>query len=247
VTLRGPQGAEGVLVCIPTFNEREALPRALEAVGRAVPGAGVLVVDDRSPDGTGEIADEVAARDPRVQVLHRSQRSGLGGAYLHAFELALEAGWGRIVQMDADLSHDPTDIPRLLAALDRGAELAIGSRYCAGGSAEQWAWGRRQLSRWGGRYARGVLGLPVADPTSGFRAWSAGALRRLRRDAVRARGYAFQVEMAWRAHRNGVRIEEVPIRFVDREAGASKMTLGIAVEALALVWWLRLRVPPGGG
>ncbi|HMV66763.1 MAG TPA: polyprenol monophosphomannose synthase [Myxococcota bacterium] len=246
MTLAGPTG-EGVLVCVPTFNERENLPRVIDGVHRAIPSAGVLVVDDASPDGTGEIASAIAARDPRVQVLSRPGRAGLGAAYLHAFDLALAAGWSRVVQIDADLSHDPSDIPRLLGSLDAGAGLAIGSRYCPGGSTPGWSWTRRQLSRAGGAYARALLSLPVVDPTSGFRAWSAEALRGVRRADVRARGYGFQIEMAFRAHCNGVAVVEVPVRFVEREAGVSKMSAGIVLEALRVTWWLRQNVRGGAG
>lgn len=245
--VRGPLAAGSVLVCIPTYNERQSLPKVVEATLAADSRLALLIVDDGSPDGTGALADGIAEDEPRVQVLHRTQKSGLAAAYLDAFEHALRAGWQVVVQMDADLSHDPAEIPALVAALEAGAGLAIGSRYCVGGSTDGWSWRRRQLSRWGGAYARAVVGLPVSDPTSGFRAWRAEALSRLRRQEVRARGYAFQVEMACRAHRNGVGIAEVPIRFCERAEGESKMSVGIALEALALAWWLRRAVPPGGG
>jgi dolichol-phosphate mannosyltransferase len=235
------------LVCIPTYNEREVLPSIVEAVRAAVPRATILIVDDNSPDGTGALADELAARDGAMRVLHRAGKEGLGAAYRHAFRLALDEGWERIVQMDADFSHDPRDVPRLLQALDDGADLAVGSRYVAGGGTENWGLGRRVLSRGGGLYARLALGVHVRDLTAGFKAWKAATLRGISLDAVDAKGYGFQIEMTYRALRNGFRVAEVPILFVDRRVGQSKMSGTIFFEALTLVWRLRLRIPQGRG
>jgi dolichol-phosphate mannosyltransferase len=237
------------LVVIPTYNERECLTQIVPAVRAAVPAADILVVDDNSPDGTGVLADELAAADPQVRVLHRVRKQGLGAAYLAAFHFALDAdiGWKRIVQMDADFSHDPKDLPRLLAALDAGADLAIGSRYTEGGGTENWGLGRRAISRGGGLYAQTVLGVTVRDLTAGFKAWNAGTLRGIDLPAVSAKGYGFQIEMTFRALRNGSKVVEVPIRFVDRRVGQSKMSGTIFFEALTLVWSLRARIPPRRG
>jgi dolichol-phosphate mannosyltransferase len=237
------------LVVIPTYNERECLTPIVAAVRAAVPAADVLVVDDNSPDGTGVLADELAVADRQVRVLHRVRKQGLGAAYLAAFQFALDAevGWKRIVQMDADFSHDPKDVPRLLAALDAGADLAIGSRYTDGGGTENWGLGRRAISRGGGLYAQTVLGVTVRDLTAGFKAWKADTLRGIDLQAVSAKGYGFQIEMTFRALRNGFRVVEVPIKFVDRRVGQSKMSGTIFFEALTLVWSLRARIPPRRG
>ena len=232
------------LVVIPTYNERDCLPEIVPAVRAAVPRATVMVVDDNSPDGTGALADEMAAADPQVIVLHRTGKEGLGAAYLDAFSRALasERGWQRIVQMDADFSHDPKDVPRLLAAL-QGAALAVGSRYAPGGGTENWGLGRRIISRGGGFYARSVLGVAVRDLTAGFKAWRAETLRAIDLGAVRARGYGFQIEMTYRALCGGARVVEVPINFVDRRVGQSKMSGTIFFEALTMVFRLRASIP----
>ena len=232
------------LIVIPTYNERECLPGIVPAVRAVVPAATVLVVDDNSPDGTGALADQLAARDVQVQVLHRAGKEGLGAAYLAAFRQALGAGqrWRRVVQMDADFSHDPKDVPRLLTALDAGADLAVGSRYVSGGGTENWGVGRQLISRGGGLYARMVLGIGVRDLTAGFKAWKLSALRRLDLDAVNAKGYGFQIEMTYRTMRAGLQVVEIPVRFVDRRVGNSKMAGSIFFEALTLVWKLRARV-----
>ena len=232
------------VIIIPTYNEREVLGQIVPAVRAAVPAADVLIVDDNSPDGTGALADELAAADKQVRVLHRVRKEGLGAAYLAAFEFALDGGhdWRRIVQMDADFSHDPKDVPRLLAALDAGADMAVGSRYVEGGGTENWGLGRRIISRGGGIYAQTVLGVDVRDLTAGFKAWKAETLRGIDLPAVSARGYGFQIEMTFRTLRNGFRVTEVPIRFVDRRVGQSKMSGTIFFEALTLVWSLRARV-----
>ncbi len=231
-----------VTVAIPTYNERENLSQIVAAV--SVHGYRVLVVDDSSPDGTGILADEIAARDPMVSVLHRTRKEGLGPAYAAGFDFALEHGAETVVEMDADFSHDPADLPRLVEAVDRGADLAIGSRYVPGGSTPDWPLHRRLISKCGNLYAGFMLGLPVHDATAGFRAFRADALRRLPYRAAEASGYGFQVEMAWRAHQLGLEIVEVPISFRDRERGTSKMGSGIVLEAMKLVtvWGLqRLR------
>ncbi len=242
-TTAGPR----TLIVIPTYNEREILPAILEAVRASVPTATILVVDDNSPDGTGGLADEIAARDKQVRVLHRKGKEGLGAAYRHAFRVALDEGWERIVQMDADFSHDPKDVPRLLAALDAGAAFAVGSRYTAGGGTENWGLGRKVISQGGGLYARTVLGIDVRDLTAGFKAWKAETLRGINLDAVNAKGYGFQIEMTFRALRNGFQAVEVPINFIDRRVGQSKMSGSIFVEALTLVWQLRFAIPKGRG
>ena len=239
------------LIVIPTYNERECLPAIVPAVRAAVPEATLLIVDDGSPDGTGALADQLAAADPQVRVMHRTEKRGLGAAYLAAFERALGEpdGWERLVQMDADFSHEPHDIPRLLAALDAGdgADLAIGSRYVNGGGTANWGIGRRVLSRGGGLYARTVLAVGIQDLTAGFKAWRADTLRGIKLGAVSAKGYGFQIEMTFRALRNNFRVVEVPIRFVDRRVGQSKMSGSIFFEALTLVWLLRSRIPRGAG
>jgi dolichol-phosphate mannosyltransferase len=242
------EGPSTVIV-IPTYNERDCLRQIVPAVRAAVPHADILVVDDNSPDGTGQLADELAAADPRVQVLHRAHKQGLGAAYLAAFLFTLdsERSWKRIVQMDADFSHDPADVPRLLAALDAGADLAIGSRYVDGGGTENWGLARRLISRGGGTYARSVLGIDIQDLTAGFKAWNATTLRGIDLNAVSAKGYGFQIEMTFRALRNGFRVVEVPIKFIDRRVGQSKMSGTIFFEALTLVWSLRTRIPPSRG
>lgn len=237
--------AKRTLIVIPTYNEREVLPSIVEAVRAAAPFATVMVVDDNSPDGTGPLADQIAARDPQVRVLHRKGKEGLGAAYRHAFRVALDEGWERIVQMDADFSHDPKDVPRLLAALDAGADFAVGSRYTSGGGTENWGVGRKIISQGGGLYARTVLGITVRDLTAGFKAWKADTLRGISLDAVNAKGYGFQIEMSFRALRNGFKAVEVPINFIDRRVGQSKMSGSIFVEALTLVWQLRFTIPKG--
>jgi dolichol-phosphate mannosyltransferase len=241
--------APSTVIVIPTYNEREVLGQIVPAVRAAVPDADVLIVDDNSPDGTGTLADELAAADSHVLALHRVRKEGLGAAYLAAFRFVLDdgRGWRRVVQMDADFSHDPKDVPRLLAALDAGADLAIGSRYVEGGGTENWGLGRQLVSRGGGLYARTVLGIGIHDLTAGFKAWKADTLRGIDMHSVSAKGYGFQIEMTFRALRNGFRVVEVPIKFVDRRVGQSKMSGTIFFEALTLVWQLRARIPPRGG
>jgi dolichol-phosphate mannosyltransferase len=222
-----------VTVVIPTFNERENLSDIAAAV--TAHGYHLLVVDDSSPDGTGELADQIATDDPLVDVIHRPEKQGLGPAYATGFDHALETGAEVIVEMDADFSHDPADLPRLVAAVDGGADIAIGSRYVSGGSTPDWPLPRKIISRGGNLYARLMLGLPVKDATAGFRAFRAGVLATLPYQDAEASGYGFQVEMALRAHQQGLAIVEVPISFRDRTRGTSKMGTGIVVEAMKLV------------
>lgn len=223
---------DDVVVVLPTYNEVENI----EAIATAIleHGPRLLVVDDGSPDGTGAVADRLAV-DDRVSVLHRSEKGGLGPAYAAGFAWALENDARILCQMDADFSHDPMDLPRLFAAIDNSADVAIGSRYVSGGSVENWPLRRRALSRGGNLYANVMLGVRIGDMTSGFRAFRAKAIERLHPEQCRSSGYAFQIEMAWRAKRLGLRVEEVPIIFRDREAGASKMRADIALEAVRLV------------
>ena len=230
-----------VLVVVPTYNEAENLAEMVAAL-RGL-GVDVLVVDDGSPDGTGDLADELAAGDDSVHVLHRTERVGLGPAYAAGFARALDAGYRIICQMDCDFSHDPADVPRLVDAVERGADVAIGSRYVAGGGVENWPWHRRWLSAGGNLYARKMLRSSVRDMTAGFRAFRADALKRLDPGSCEASGYGFQVETAWRAGLAGLAIREIPIVFRDRIAGTSKMDTRIAVEAMWLVtrWGLRPR------
>ncbi len=223
-----------VVVCIPTYNEADNVARMMEAVARH--GYHVLVVDDASPDGTGLIADRVAAAHPRMSVVRRSGKNGLGSAYVAGFEKACAQLQAEIVcQMDCDFSHDPSDLPRLVAAVEEGSALAIGSRYVRGGSTSGWSLARRMLSVVGNRYASLLLGTGLRDMTSGFRAFDAGALRCLDPASCNATGYAFQVEMAYRAWEYGLRVAELPIVFRERTRGESKMSWRIAMEAVMLV------------
>ena len=223
---------------IPTYNESENIERMLHRIHECLPGAGVLVVDDGSPDGTADLVKGVAAGLPDVYLLTRAGKSGLGSAYRAGFAWGLERGYDACIEIDADFSHDPAALPSLLAPLDEGFDVSIGSRYVEGGSIPNWAWHRHLLSRGGNTYASAVLGLGVADSTAGYRAYSANILRRLDLNRIRAEGYGFQIEMTYRARQHGAVITEVPISFVDREAGESKMSSFIVVEALALVtWW----------
>jgi dolichol-phosphate mannosyltransferase len=226
------------LVVIPTYNESENIERMLHRIHECLPGAGVLVVDDGSPDGTADLVKRVAAELPDVYLLSRTGKSGLGSAYRAGFAWGLERAYDVCIEIDADFSHDPAALPSLLAPLDEGFDVSIGSRYVEGGSIPNWAWHRHLLSRGGNTYASAVLGLGVADSTAGYRAYSADILRRLDLNRIRAEGYGFQIEMTYRARQHGAAITEVPIAFVDREAGDSKMSSFIVVEALALVtWW----------
>jgi dolichol-phosphate mannosyltransferase len=220
-----------VLVVVPTYNERDNLEPLLTRVHKAVPSAHVLVVDDASPDGTGELADELAAADGRVRVLHRAGKAGLGAAYLAGFAEALRDDYQVVVEMDADGSHAPEDLPALLAALD-DADLVIGSRYVPGGRVVNWPTHRSWLSRGGNLYSRLALGVPIRDITGGYRAFRRQVLEELALADVASQGYCFQVDMAWRAVQAGFRVVEVPITFTERERGSSKMSHTIVAEAL---------------
>lgn len=231
------------LVIIPTYNECENLPRLVPALLDGDPSIEVLIIDDGSPDGTGEIAEDLARETGRVRVLHRTGKLGLGTAYVAGFAYALEQGYDRVIQMDADFSHRPEDLPRLLEAAG-SADLVIGSRNVPGGRTENWSLLRRFVSKGGSLYARVILSLPVRDCTSGFKCFRREVLQTIPFESLRSNGYGFQVEMNHLCHRAGFRIAEVPIVFPDREAGTSKMSVGIFMEAATLVWKLRGRSAP---
>lgn len=228
-----------VLVITPTYNERDNLPVFLAAVFAAAPEVDALVVDDGSPDGTGDVADGLAATDPRVHVIHREGKLGLGTAYLRGFAWALERGYDVVFEMDADLSHDPKYIPEFLRALEAGADIVIGSRNIPGGGVDGWGPGRHVISKGGSIYSRVILGIGVRDLTSGYKAFSRRALERIDLGSVRSNGYSFQIELTYRALLRGMRVTEVPILFVDRVQGRSKMSRKIFAEAVLMVWKLR--------
>jgi len=232
---------ERVLVVLPTYDERETIVPVLAGIRRALPDADVLVVDDNSPDGTANLANAQSARLGRISVLRRRGKSGLGDAYRAGFEHGLRHGYDVLIEMDADLSHDPTALPDLVAAVHEGADLAIGSRYVVGAAIPAWKASRRALSRYGNAYAGAALGTRVSDLTSGYRAYRADALRAADALATRATGYAFQIELAYRVASAHGTIAEVPITFTDRTCGESKMSWRIALEALALVTWWGVR------
>lgn len=229
------------LVVLPTYNEASNLPEVLRRVRGAVPHADVLVVDDGSPDGSADLAEAMGKEFGQIEVLRRPTKGGLGSAYRDGFRIGLTRGYEVIVEMDADLSHDPSSLPDLLEAVEAGAALVVGSRYVSGGSIPDWPWYRRALSRYGNAYARRLLRLTLHDATSGFRAFRSTTLEKINLDEVRADGYGFQVEMAYRVERLGGMIVEVPIEFLDRLRGKSKMSQRIVVEALMLVTWWGLR------
>jgi len=235
-----------VLVVLPTYNESENIERVLRRIRDSLTAATVLVVDDGSPDGTAEIAERLGTELGNIEVMRRHRKSGLGSAYRAGFHWGLERDFDACVEMDADLSHEPEALPALVGALSDEHELAVGSRYIPGGAIPNWAWHRRLLSKGGNAYASALLGLGVADSTSGFRAYSASVLRRIDLDRIRADGYGFQIEMTYQAKRAGAAVTEVPIRFVDRVDGQSKMSMFIVVEALVLVtWWGAQRLVGG--
>ncbi|TML37320.1 MAG: polyprenol monophosphomannose synthase [Actinobacteria bacterium] len=229
-------------VCLPTYNEHENLEPMLRALG--VHGVRVLVIDDNSPDGTGRLADRLAQELDYVDVLHRPRKEGLGPAYLAGFRRALADGVDRILEMDCDFSHDPKDVPRLIAATEE-ADLAIGSRYVGGGETVNWGVVRRAISAGGSLYARVLLSVAIRDLTAGFKCYRADVLRTIDLDAVDSKGYAFQIETVYRAVRAGFRVVEVPIRFVDREVGGSKMSRAIVLEAIWKVPALRIAALTG--
>lgn len=233
-----------ILVIIPTYNERENLESIVGRVRAATPSVNVLVVDDSSPDGTGEVADGLAAGDERVHVLHRTAKGGLGAAYIAGFTWAFEHGFDVMVEMDADGSHQPEELPRLLAAL-ADADLVIGARYVPGGTVVNWPRRRKALSRGANTYARLMLGVPLHDATAGYRAYRATALEKIGLDGVDSRGYCFQIDLALRAVRQGLRVAEVPITFVERTHGTSKMSRDVIAEAMMRVtrWGIEGRLP----
>jgi dolichol-phosphate mannosyltransferase len=230
-------------VCLPTYNERENLERMVRVLGDQ--GVSVLVIDDNSPDGTGELADRLAQELPHVQVLHRERKEGLGPAYLAGFRRALADGAELILEMDCDFSHDPADVQRLLAATS-DADLALGSRYVPGGAVGNWGLLRRAISAGGSLYARLLLGVGVRDLTGGFKCYRREVLETIDLDAISSKGYAFQIETTYRALRAGFRVVEVPIRFVDREVGGSKMSRRIVLEAIWKVPALKAKALLGG-
>lgn len=232
--------ARRALIIVPTYNERDNVEQVAAEFLAPVEGTELLFVDDASPDGTGAVIDAISARDPRVHVLHRAGKLGLGTAYLDGFRWALERGYRLVIEMDADFSHDPRYLPRMIELAESGTDLVVGSRYIDGGGTINWGLGRQLISRAGGRYARTVLGFDVQDPTSGFVCYRRRTLERVDLASVRSNGYGFQIEMKYRVHRAGMRIAEIPIVFEDRRVGQSKMSGSIVAEALWMVWRLRL-------
>lgn len=238
------------VLVVPTYQEAENIEPFLRAVRAAVPDLDVLIVDDNSPDGTGDIAERLGAELGGVEVLHRPGKAGLGAAYRHGFGRALADGYDVIAQMDADLSHDPEVLPDLLGGISEGADVVVGSRYVPGGSVPNWTWIRRRLSSWGNAYARWMLRLRMKDATTAFRAYRAEALRRIDIAGTRANGYLFQIETAYRISEAGLTISEIPITFEDRIAGNSKMAVfrTMAETELRVTWWgLSLRAPTLSG
>jgi dolichol-phosphate mannosyltransferase len=236
------------VIVLPTYNERQNLRHALARIREVADGHGIrlhtLIVDDNSPDGTGEVADDLSAELPDVTVLHRPGKEGLGRAYVAGFREALAMGAERIFEMDADLSHDATYLPHFLRLIDQGADLVLGSRYVRGGGVENWGLSRRLISRGGCLYAQAVLGVPYRDLTGGYKCFRRRVLEAIDLDTIGTAGYGFQIEVTYRAHRLGFRVVELPIVFVDRQVGESKMSNGIIVEAATGVWKLRFARPP---
>jgi dolichol-phosphate mannosyltransferase len=235
-----PGDPQRILVIVPTYNEARNLPEIVPQILRQDPRLQVLVVDDDSPDGTGAIADRIAESEPRVHVLHREAKEGLGRAYLAGFRWGLDRGYEALFEMDADFSHDPGFIPRFLVAI-READLVLGSRYATGVNVINWPISRLLLSLGANLYARVITGLPLTDSTGGFKCFRRGVLERIDLGHVRSNGYAFQIEMSFRAWRAGFRLKEVPIIFHDRVEGQSKMSKRIVREAIWMVWWLRVQ------
>jgi dolichol-phosphate mannosyltransferase len=236
---------ERFLVILPTYNERENLPGILPQILARDDRLEVLVVDDNSPDGTGKLADEFAEHNPRIQVLHRPAKQGLGRAYLAGFAWGIERGYDLLFEMDADFSHDPKFLPQLVAAVQEGADVAIGSRYLTGVNVINWPMPRLLLSWFASKYARWITGLKLTDLTAGFKCFRREVLTSIPLERVRSNGYAFQIEMSFRATRKGFRLVEVPIVFTDRSEGRSKMNRAIVREAIWMVWWLRLQAMVG--
>ena len=246
----GGRPSQRTLAIIPTYNERENLPLIVERLHRARPDVHILVVDDSSPDGTGELADELALADPdRMHVIHRSAKDGLGAAYLAGFAWGLNRQYCVLVEMDADGSHAPEQLYRLLDAVDAGADLAIGSRYVPGGEVRNWPWRRLALSRTANLYSRALLGVNVNDITAGYRAYRREVLEKIELEVVASRGYCFQIDLTWRAINNGFVVVEVPITFVEREVGVSKMSGSNIREAVVKVaqWGIRGRLDRARG
>lgn len=233
------------LIVTPTYNEKDNLPKFIEAVRGAAPEADILVVDDNSPDGTGEIADAIAKKDSHVRVLHRPGKQGLGTAYVQAFQKGLGEGYEWFLEMDADLSHDVKYLPDFFRALENGADLVIGSRNIPGGGVEGWGPGRHIISKGGSIYSRAILGIGIKDLTSGYKAFTRRALEAIDLPTIKSNGYSFQIEMNFRVLRKGLKITEVPIIFVDRQVGKSKMSRKIFVEAMGVVWKLRFDAVKG--
>ncbi len=234
------------VVVVPTYQEADNIETLLRSVRAAVPELQILIVDDNSPDDTGAIAEKIGIEVGGVEVLHRPGKAGLGAAYRHGFRHALNSGYDVVVQMDADLSHDPALLPALLEALDDGADVAVGSRYVPGGSVPSWTWFRRTLSSWGNSYARAMLKLSMCDATTAFRAYRAEVLEAIDIDGTTANGYLFQIETAFRVSQTGVAVAEIPITFLDRVAGSSKMAVGRTMleTELRVTWWgISLRAP----
>ena len=231
------------LIVVPTYNERDNVRGIAERLLAALPGTELLFVDDNSPDGTGGVLDELAAGQPRVHVMHRAGKLGLGTAYIEGFGWGLARGFDYLFEMDADGSHDPKYLPQMLALAEDGADVVVGSRYVPGGGTENWGIGRKLLSRGGSLYARTVLGVELRDVTAGFIAWRRAALEAIDLSTITSNGYSFQIEMKYRAVQKHLRVVETPIVFVDRRVGQSKMSRAIFIEALLKVWGLRFRKP----
>lgn len=229
------------LIVVPTYNERDNVRGVATTFLAALPGVELLFVDDNSPDGTGAVLDEIAANEPRIHVMHRAGKLGLGTAYVQGFGWGLERGYEYLLEMDADGSHDPKYLPQMVALADDGADVVIGSRYVPGGGTQNWGVGRKIISRGGSLYARTILGVDVRDVTAGFMLWRRTALEAIDLSTITSNGYSFQIEMKYRALQRGLRVVETPIVFVDRAVGQSKMSRKIFAEALLKVWSLRFR------
>ncbi|HEX4421445.1 MAG TPA: polyprenol monophosphomannose synthase [Kofleriaceae bacterium] len=231
------------LIVMPTYNERDNAQGIAERLLTALPGTDLLFVDDNSPDGTGALLDQLAAANPRIHVMHRAGKLGLGTAYVEGFGWGLARGYDYLFEMDADGSHDPRYLPQLLALAEDGADVVVGSRWVPGGGTENWGIGRKLISRGGSFYARTILGVDLRDVTAGFMCWRRGALETIDLSTITSNGYSFQIEMKYRALRRGLRVVETPIVFVDRRVGQSKMSRAIVVEGLLKVWGLRFGQP----